>query len=208
MISVNSLSYSIAGNAVLHNFNLKIARGQHTLLLGASGCGKTTLLHLLAGLLAPGAGEIAFDGKNIHALSADEKDRWRGAHIGMVFQTMHLVDALSIADNLRLAAQMAGKAQDDARIAGLLAALGLTDKASRYPHQLSVGQAQRAAIARAVVNKPGWILADEPTSALDDEHAHATIALLQQQAEENNSTLIIATHDQRIKNHFAHTVTL
>lgn len=204
MIALQNLTYQIGNTTILDGLNWKVEKGQHALLLGASGSGKTTLLHLLAGLLTPSSGTIEIDGQNITTLAGAARDSWRGSNIGMVFQTLHLVKALSVEDNLGLARAMAGLPHDNVRIAHLLASLGLSDKAKHYPHQLSVGQAQRVAIARAVVNQPKWILADEPTSALDDEHCNETLALLEAQAKECGATLIIATHDGRIKNRYTH----
>ena len=208
MIELKNISYHIQGATILDVLNWKVEKGQHALMLGASGSGKTTLLHLLAGLLTPSSGTIDIDGQNIAVLSGVALDSWRGRNIGMVFQTLHLVKALTVQDNLRLARSMAGLPEGDARITHLLDKLGLADKAERYPHQLSVGQAQRVAIARAVVNKPKWILADEPTSALDDAHCAETLNLLEEQAQECGATLIIATHDQRIKNRYTHRLEL
>lgn len=204
MIELKNLSYTIGGNAILQNLNWQVKQGQHALLLGASGSGKTTLLHMLAGLLTPTSGAITVDGQALDG----NLDAWRGRTIGMVFQTLHLVKALTVRDNLRLAQTMARMPADDTRIAHLLSGLGLADKAGSYTHQLSVGQAQRVAIARAVVNKPQWILADEPTSALDDAHCTETLNLLEAQTQECGATLIIATHDQRIKSRFAHRLEL
>jgi putative ABC transport system ATP-binding protein len=208
MIEIKNLSYQIGGAAILDALSWKVETGQHALMLGASGSGKTTLLHLLAGLLTPSSGTIEIDGQNIAGLSGAALDSWRGRNIGMVFQTLHLVKALTVQYNLRLASSMAGLPEDDARITYLLDKLGLSDKAKSYPHQLSVGQAQRVAIARAVVNKPKWILADEPTSALDDAHCEETLNLLEAQAQECGATLVIATHDQRIKTRFSHRIEL
>jgi putative ABC transport system ATP-binding protein len=204
MIEVKNLSYAVAGNVILQNLNWQVKQGQHALLLGASGSGKTTLLHILAGLLTPTSGAATVDGKVL----AGNLDAWRGRNVGMVFQTLHLVKALSVRDNLRLAQTMAKTPADDERIDSLLQSLGLVDKAGSYPHQLSVGQAQRLGVARAVVNKPKWILADEPTSALDDTHCTETLDLLEAQAQECSATLIIATHDQRIKGRFVHRLEL
>jgi putative ABC transport system ATP-binding protein len=208
MLRLAKLHYGHTGQPIFEDFSWEVPHGQHALMLGASGSGKTTLLHLLAGLLTPSSGTIEIDGQNIAALSGAALDSWRGKNIGMVFQTLHLVKALTVQDNLRLAQTMARMPADDARIAHLLGGLGLTDKAERYPHQLSVGQAQRVAIARAVLNKPKWILADEPTSALDDAHCEETLNLLEAQAQECGATLIVATHDGRIKSRYTHRIEL
>jgi len=208
MIELQNISYTVGGNTILRGFSWQVNEGQHALMLGASGSGKTTLLHLLAGLLTPTEGTVLINGQNLSALQGSMRDRWRGLNIGMVFQTLHLVKALTVQDNLRLAYTMAGLPVDDGRIELLLARLGLADKKNSYPHELSVGQAQRVAIARAVVNKPKWILADEPTSALDDAHCMETLNLLEVEAGECGATLIIATHDQRIKSRYQHRLEL
>lgn len=204
MIELKNLSYTVGGQVILQDLTWQAKRGQHALLLGASGSGKTTLLHILAGLLTPTGGVVTIDGKALEG----NLDVWRGQNIGMVLQTLHLIKALTVKDNLRLAQKMAGVTIDDVRIDMLLKNLELIDKANSYPHQLSTGQAQRVAIARAVVNKPKWILADEPTSALDDTSCAETFNVLDAQAKECGATLIVATHDQRIKNLFSHRLEL
>lgn len=208
MITIQNLSYSVGGKPVISALNWSIPAGQHALVLGASGSGKTTLLHLLAGLLTPEHGSVLVDGQDVHALQGSARDAWRGAAIGMVFQTLHLVQALSVRDNLRLARWTAKKPANDARITEVLASLGLADKAQKFPHELSVGEAQRVAIARAVVHEPKWIFADEPTSALDDANCATTLALLEAQAKACGATLVISTHDQRIKSRYTHTLEL
>lgn len=127
-------------------------------------------------------------------------DRFRGQEIGIVFQTSHFVQALTVEENLELAQFLARKSADHDRIAALLERLGLADKMKKKPHQLSVGEQQRAAIARAMVNKPAVVLADEPTASLDDHNCAVMIELLRNECTESGSTLIIVTHDQRIKN--------
>lgn len=208
MIELQNISYVVGVSTILQHLNWQVKQGQHSLMLGASGSGKTTLLHLLAGLLTPKNGEILIDGQDINKLQNSSLDTWRGRNIGMVFQTLHLVKALTVRDNLRIAQTMGGLAADEKLIETLLQKLGLSEKANSYPHQISIGQAQRVAVARAVVNKPKWILADEPTSALDDEHCTEMLNLLETQAQEYGATLIIATHDQRIKSRYSHVLEL
>ena len=198
MIEIKNLSYHIGGATILEALSWKVEKGQHALMLGASGSGKTTLLHLLAGLLTPSSGTIEIDSQNIAALSGAVLDSWRGRNIGMVFQTLHLVKALTVQDNLRLARNMAGLPADDARITHLLDKLGLADKAERYPHQLSVGQAQRVAIARALANQPPVILADEPTAPLDSERALSVVRILNDMAQQFRTAIIVVTHDEKI----------
>ena len=173
--------------------------GEAWLLGGASGSGKSTLLNLIAGLTEPTAGRIVVANQDLATLAPSERDRWRGRTIGIVPQRLHLIGAVSVADNLRLAQRLAGATRDDARIVALLEAVQVADLARRLPGELSQGQAQRVAIARAVVNRPAVLLADEPTAALDDEHAASALELLRAQAIEAGATLVVASHDARVK---------
>ena len=182
--------------------------GDHALLLGASGSGKTTLLHIMAGLLQPTKGSAILKGNNLQKMDATTRDQFRGRHIGMVFQTLHLISALNVRDNLRLGGYLSGKPVADSRIMALLKKLEIETLAERFPHALSIGQAQRVAIARAVVNEPQFIFADEPTSALDDANAERTILLLKEQAKSCGASLVVATHDARIMPHFKHRLSL
>jgi putative ABC transport system ATP-binding protein len=187
---------------------VSVRAGETTLLLGPSGSGKTTLLSVLAGLLKPDEGRVTLDGQDLYALPARKRDRARGRNYGFVFQTLHLLPALSLRRNIALAAAMAGLKPDAARIERLIGALGLEGKAHRRPDALSQGEQQRAAIARAVLNGPRIILADEPTSALDDANAETVMTLLTQQARETGAALLVATHDHRITSHFKNVVRL
>ena len=228
LIQINHLSagYLNRKNATMTSVialdRLDIACGQHTLLLGPSGCGKTTLLNILACLARPITGDVTIDSVRVDLLSEAKRDHFRGQKIGLVMQRLHLIAALTVSDNLLLAQRLAGAAKDHAAhssnrtnstnstnsINVMLEKLGIAHKAKSYPRELSQGEAQRVAIARAVLNKPLLVLADEPTSALDDHHAEAAISLLFEQAEEHGATLIVATHDARIKSRFAHIVQL
>ena len=186
----------------------QVARGTRCLVLGPSGSGKTTLLHILAGLTTASEGSVTVDGVEVSALSATERDGFRARHIGFVPQRLHLIGAITLADNLRLARRLAGLPADDTRIGALLARLGVASLADRRPDALSQGQAQRAAVARALVNEPALLLADEPTAALDEDNAETAIALLEEAAEASGATLIVASHDRRIAGRFAQTLPL
>ncbi len=188
--------------------DLDIIAGRHALLLGASGSGKTTLINALAGLQSLAGGSVSIDGAAFSSLSPSARDRIRGQKIGMVMQKLHLISALSVRANLALTQTLAGVTANPALINQAAGALGIADKLDRMPRQLSQGEAQRAAIARAVVNQPALLLADEPTSALDDVNCEAAIQLLLAQATQHGATLVVATHDARIKHHFSHIVTL
>lgn len=177
-------------------------QAEQCLLLGQSGSGKTTLLQLLGGLRKPNAGKVIIGDTAINQLSPGALDRFRGRRLGIIFQTPHFVRALSVEENLLLAQRLAGHPPDRKRVGALLERLGITHKAGSRPDQLSVGEQQRVAIARALVNRPLLILADEPTSALDDVNAEQVVALLSEQATVDGATLLIVTHDQRLKDHF------
>ena len=185
-----------------------VAPGEHSLILGPSGSGKSTVLHLIAGLLPPSRGHIRVADQDLGALTPAELDAFRGKSIGIVLQRLHLIRALTVKDNLRLAQSLAGLPVRAERIEHLLFELGIAALATARPDRLSQGEAQRVAIARAVINRPALILADEPTSALDDGNAETVLRLLLTQAEASGATLLIATHDGRLKPHFAHRLEL
>lgn len=197
MISVSDLQVRFGTHTVLNLSNLQVKPRTHGLILGPSGSGKTSLLHVIAGLLSAASGSVVVDQVNIANLSGSQRDSFRRGRIGFIFQRLHLIDALSIEENLLLAQRLAAKPLDRAIVSDLLARLGLAKFAARFPNQLSLGQAQRAAIARALVIQPKIILADEPTAALDDHNALAFIELLLEMAA--GCTLLVATHDTRIK---------
>lgn len=199
MIRTRSLSYTYNSEKELAFGDLNIAGGDQFLLLGESGSGKTTLLHLLGGLLKNQHGTIEVNGTSITNLSESELDRFRGKHYGFIFQRNHLLAALTVEQNLLMAPYLAGLTQDRSRVEEVLVQLGIADQKKKRIQELSLGQAQRVAIARAVLNKPSVILADEPTSALDDRSCDRVSELLVSVAQQNQATLIIATHDQRLK---------
>ena len=202
VLVLTGIRQEIAGRLVLDLPELTAAAGEHTLMLGPSGSGKTTLLHIIAGILRPTAGRVVVAGHDFAGMGAAAIDALRGRQIGIVFQTLHLIGALTVRQNLRLARSLAGLPADDDRIAAVLADLHIGHLADKRPGALSQGEAQRAAIARAVINAPALILADEPTSALDDDNCAAVMGLLQQQAGRSGATLLVATHDARLSRHF------
>jgi len=196
------------GAAPLSFPDLSINTGDAVLLLGPSGSGKTTLLSVLAGLLKPSQGQVLIEDKDFYALSSSARDHVRGQSFGFVFQTLHLLPSLTLAQNIALAADMAETQAEEGRLERLLKTLGLTDKAHRKPNALSQGEQQRAAIARAVLLRPKIIMADEPTSALDDANAEGVMNLLEEQAKDTGAALLIATHDNRITNRFQNIINL
>ena len=199
VLEVDELRFSYGAKAVVEIDDCKLRAGQSMAVIGPSGCGKTTFLHLLAGLLTPASGSVSILRKNIFGLSATELDRFRGQNVGMVFQRLFLLPALTVYQNVQLAQQMARKPKDDERVEVLLQQLGLMDLAQQKPRTLSQGQAQRVAIARALVHNPALVLADEPTSALDDGRSEDVLALLRDTAEQAGASLLVVTHDNRVR---------
>jgi putative ABC transport system ATP-binding protein len=208
MIAVRNLEHRYDASRALSLAQWQAEPGSRWLVLGPSGCGKTTLLHILAGLVSPVAGEVSIFGANVLSLKGSALDQWRGSNVGIVLQALHLIPHLSVRDNLRLAQHLARAPQRDAAIGEALAALGVADKAARRPDQLSQGEQQRVAIARAVVNGPKLLLADEPTASLDDASAERSVTLLLETAARSGATLVVATHDSRVKHHFSNTLQL
>ena len=178
---------------------LRVEPGQAALLLGASGSGKTSLLLAMAGLARIHAGVVELDDVNLPGLSRTAFDRFRGRHVGLIFQDLHLIAGLSVLDNVLLAPFAAGLPQDRDAALSLLGDLGLANHAARSAARLSRGQAQRVAIARAMLLRPKLILADEPTASLDDEACARVCDLLLSAAQATGAALLIATHDQRLK---------
>lgn len=190
------------GDTIISYPDWVLSKGSHALILGDSGSGKTTLLHLLAGLLKPTAGLLELNGSEISKLSTRKLDRFRGENVGIIFQKPHLLKSLTVIENIRLGGKFSRKSISDDRAGSVLDQLGLEKLGNRYVHQLSEGQAQRVSIARAVIHEPAILLADEPTASLDDANCNKVVELLINQANQCGSTLIIATHDQRVKARF------
>lgn len=203
MIQIRNLSYSYKTNSAIQFPDLTINTGEHCLLLGESGCGKTTLLHVIGGLLRKYRGEVKFMDTELSSLSEKALDHFRGKNMGFIFQKNHLISALTVEKNLWLAPYLANAKVEEDRVRQVLHRLGIEDKRKSTITEISQGQAQRVAIARAVLNRPSVILADEPTSALDDKSCEQVISLLIEVANETNSSLVIATHDQRLKDKFS-----
>ena len=202
MVKINGLTYNYSSEIQLKFPDFSLSKGEQALILGQSGCGKTTLLHLLSGLLQPNSGNVDVENENISKMSGARLDNFRGANIGIVFQTPHFIEALTVKENLTLTQTLAGKSKNVDKVKTLLADLGVESKLNAKLNALSVGEKQRISIARALVNSPALILADEPTSALDDKNCDAVLKLVREQAKKHNSTLLIVTHDNRLKDQF------
>jgi putative ABC transport system ATP-binding protein len=182
----------------LHFPDLLLQPGQHLLLRGASGSGKSSLIALLAGLRRPSRGEVWLAGQRLSALKPARLDAWRGAKLGLLPQRLHLCEGLSLRDNLALPFVAVGEAVPAARIELLAARLGLQGLLDRPPHALSGGQMQRGALARALVREPQLLLLDEPSSSLDDAATAALLELVVALASEQGTGLLVATHDARV----------
>ena len=185
---------------VLRGVDLEIARGDFVALRGASGTGKSTLLHLIGGLDTPNAGEIIYNGENLAAFSESRLTNFRNRRVGFVFQAYHLLPELTALENVCLSARIARipAATAEKRAGELLARVGLGERLEHKPSELSGGEQQRVAIARALINEPELLLADEPTGNLDSHTGQEIIVLLKQLRAEKNMTLVIATHDAKV----------
>lgn len=201
-LEIRGLRHAYGGRTVVSVPQWSVPRGEASLVLGPSGSGKSTLLNAVAGLMSPTEGDIRIGGEAMTGLAPAARDRLRARRIGLVLQTLHLIGVVTVRENLRIAQRLAGLPADDARIDEVLAGLGVAKLAGARARDLSVGEAQRVAIARAVVNRPPLILADEPTSALDDANCEKALALLMEQARATGATLVVATHDNRIRDRF------
>lgn len=192
-----------AGSArtpVLRGIDLHVSRGQCAFLAGPSGSGKSTLLSIIGCLLTPDAGRVRVLGADVSTADSRERARIRRERIGFVFQRFHLFRGLNAWENVRVAFDLLGtpRAQAKAEITRLLTAVGLADKMFSPVRQLSMGQCQRVAMARALAGDPDLILADEPTASLDAENGRAVMELLRQLTTEQGRTVVLVTHDHRI----------
>ncbi len=208
MLSTKNITFAYHQHHQFYFPDIELSQGNQALLLGNSGSGKTTYLHLIGGLLRPENGKIVVNGQTITAMSDAQLDIFRGRNIGLIFQRAHFLPALTVRENLQLAQHLAGLPQDRARIIEGLERLGIAHKLNARIQQLSEGEKQRVAICLALLNKPSLILADEPTSSLDDYHAAQVAELLREQAQAQKATLLIVTHDQRLKQYFEHKISL
>ncbi|MFP9118285.1 ABC transporter ATP-binding protein [Flavobacterium sp. RNTU_13] len=208
MISTRNLRFTYGKGTDFSFPDITAIPAETLLITGGSGRGKTTLLHLLGGLLRPQQGEVIIGDTNIAALSEKQLDHFRGKNIGIVLQQSYFVAALSVLDNVVLASWLAtGKEAKDKAVT-LLTDLGLKEQLHKLPSQLSIGQQQRVSVARALINSPKLLLADEPTSSLDDENAYIVADLLSSLAKQHGTSLIIVTHDQRLKDRFTNQIAL
>lgn len=183
---------------------LEVGDGRQVCLSGHSGSGKTTLLNILAGITLPTTGRVVYDGEDITRLSEHARDRFRARNVGFVFQTFNLLQGLNALENVQVAAGFAGRRGRAVRerAAGLLERMGLQHRAHARPAALSVGEQQRVAMARAVVNHPKVVLADEPTANLDEAGGDAVLEVLREVVSEEAGILLLVTHERRVQERF------
>jgi putative ABC transport system ATP-binding protein len=212
MISVRALSMRLSSGGrevnVLTDVSLDVPAGQFLAIAGPSGSGKSTLLGLIAGLDQPTAGRIEVAGVEITGLDEDGLARFRRDQIGYVFQSFHLLPTLTAAENVAVPLELAGETDAAARAAALLAEVGLAERAHHYPVQLSGGEQQRVAVARAMARRPALLLADEPTGNLDSATGKQIIELLVGMNRRLGATLVLVTHDTALAAHADRVVTL
>lgn len=206
MLKVQNVTFKYETTQAFHIPDIELEAGDELLILGKSGSGKTTILNIIAGLLKPQKGLVSIHGVDVYSLSGSALDKFRGSNIGIIFQKPHILSALTVEENLKIANYFVSRTglQNEQ----ILRDLGIWEKRNQRVQTLSEGEAQRVSIARAIANQPKLILADEPTASLDDENAEKVIQLLKHQASQSNAALVIVTHDQRVKNHIANHLTV
>ncbi|MFQ5532568.1 MAG: ABC transporter ATP-binding protein [Candidatus Methylomirabilales bacterium] len=182
----------------LQGVTLKIQQGEFVAVMGPSGCGKSTLLHLMAGIDRSSSGEVWFDGQPLSTMHEAELTRLRGQKVGIVYQLYNLLPHLTLWENVALPLLLAGRPPRDIRrrVAEVITSLDLTERVDHWPHQLSGGEMQRAAVARAVIAQPSLLLADEPTGNLDSKAGETVLKLLQTLNQGEGYTVVLATHSQ------------
>ena len=208
MIKTRGLKYRYKNSEDIVFPDINLSQGEQTLIIGKSGCGKTTLLHLLAALLKNQSGQISLFNTDVNKLFGAKLDNFRGKNVGIVFQNPYFIDSLNVEDNLLLVQKLSKRKKDKRRVVEVLEDVNLTAKLKSRVFELSQGEKQRITIARAIVNYPKLILADEPTSSLDDNSCNDVINLLKKAAKKENATLVIVTHDNRLKEVFSNIIKL
>jgi len=176
----------------------ELAAGQQMAVRGESGSGKTTFLNLIAGILAPDSGRVTIDGGEMTALSESRRDRLRADKLGYIFQTFNLLQGYTVLENVVLGMSFGPRGADRAHARQVLERVGLGHRLNHFPSQLSTGQQQRVAVARALANRPKLVLADEPTGNLDRKHAREALALIREVCRENGAALLLVSHDEEM----------
>lgn len=199
-LTARAITLSYGSDEVLRSVDVQLAPAEVVALTGPSGSGKSSLLYCLAGLVRPSSGSVRFDGRELTELSADEAAAVRRASFGFVFQQAELVPELTLAENVGLPLELVGSSRVDRRrrVAELLERLGIGEASRRRPDQVSGGQAQRAAVARALAHRPAVVFADEPTGALDSENGREVLRALIELAVDEGSSVLLVTHDHHV----------
>ena len=198
MLISENISFSIDGQKLFSNINFKIETGKDLLITGPSGIGKTTLLSILSGLQKPTHGNVIYNDINLYNLAENKIDEFRGKQLGIIFQNFNLINTFTIKQNLQLVNTALNK-KDNNHIYELLQRVGLADKSHIKVSNLSIGEKQRVAVARAFIGKPKWIFCDEPTSSLDDKNTAIIINLIKEESLRYKASLVLITHDKRIQ---------
>lgn len=206
VVRVQALRYSVSGPdgpvEIIDIPGFSVESGDRVVLHGPSGCGKTTFLHLLSGLLVPGSGELEVAGERLDRLSERLRDAFRARHVGYVFQSFNLLPALSALENVLLPMSLAGVPADRGYAESLLAEVDLKHRLHHRPAQLSIGEQQRVAVARALAVKPSLLLADEPTGSLDERRSTEIMTLLEGAVSRHGCALIAVSHDPAVMSRF------
>ena len=195
---VKNLDFIIGNNTILSELNFSLDNGSHLIISGPSGSGKSTLINLMSGLYRPTSGHVSFESNDYSKLTDKDIDEMRAKNFGLIFQRLHLIKHLTVEQNILLGFNKIKLPN----IEKLIEDIGLTAKKKQLAKDLSFGESQRVAIARGVVNNPKIIFADEPTSSLDDENTTKVLKLISAQANKNKSSIVISTHDERVKKFF------
>jgi len=204
LFNLENIQYKYEDKVFLKELSLTIECGNHLLIHGRSGSGKSTLINLMTGLLRAISGSITFENINYNTLTDSDLDVLRSKNFGFIFQRLHLIGHLNVKQNISIAINKNNCLCTEE----LIKDLGLEKLRNKKVSDLSVGEAQRVAVARGVVNNPKVIFADEPTSALDNSNSKKVMDLILSQTKKTNSTLIVSTHDERIKNYFSKVIRL
>ena len=198
MLKCENISFDIDGHNLFSNINLNLKNQKDLLITGPSGIGKTTLLSILCGLQKPTKGSIIYNDIDLYNLAENEVDIFRGKNLGIVFQNFNLINSFTVKQNLEIAANAIGTKSSD-QYFNLLDRVGLADKSHIKVANLSIGEKQRLAVARAFVGDPKWVFCDEPTSSLDDKNANIIANLIKEESLRCKASLVLITHDNRIQ---------
>ncbi len=199
MLATKDLKFEYTPQVKFSFPDLTCPLGESLVISGDSGTGKTTLLHLLGGLIKPQSGKVLLNDKEVNLLEGFSLDKFRGKSISIIFQKMHFISSISVLDNILLAQWLGTEKKEKEKAIQILERLHIADQRDKNIKELSQGQQQRVAIARALINQPSLILADEPTSSLDNKNTEIVERLLRESAQELNAALVMVTHDMRLK---------